>query len=776
MKGTRLLSKVARRIKCRATKSTGPGGWMSIQVQHRRHWLSSASSRDFDPYDRYRSKTMTEDIWEEIQKENEHTRRSIDKGLYNRVLEEILHAMQHLQNAASADEPGPTGKFLYSFHDNPQLGQRIYKRRPVSSSSVEPSSNHTTVMEFSPDRSLVAMSLSADESLVACLVEDETQSDTTFSRPKRVIVRHIDSGTELDVDVSTKPKSTTAEAHLDISSLEMGPLQPNDTQYSLFLVTNDNLGRPHAVWACGIEVHDKEQAGLLSQCSQLKLLHCSSDPAEMVNVQRTKGCHYMAIQATTKTCNEVYLCQDLASTPRLVCERSNGIMYHLDVGANDDIYILVSSVGNTTNSELGLEYSLWKTTVDDLPLQLGHGQCGTLVAGGSDSEYAITDMDIFANFTALYERSTTNGKQRISILPKAADSSEPSLGPSDNIIVPIASCHDGDDCIQVSPGGNMHFEANHVRFSSESPSSPPSVYEFDILTKELRLVSGDANAPANRVQQKRVHVTSKDGTKVPLSLIYREKNATTSTQQETRPTVLIGYGSYGEPLDLSYNPALVPLLKRGFVLAYAHVRGGGCLGRDWYMKGRLYNKHKAIEDYIACAQALSSPPLSMTEARKLSALGFSAAGVTIGAAVNQTPDVFGTVVLISCFLDVKKTMENDQLFLTEHEYDEFGNPTADPEAAEAISSYCPVSNALNGKEEHTARFLIAGTFDDHQVPFYNSLIYGKKLRAKSRVKSRVHIHIEHHGGHYLQPQIAALQAAFLLGNKASYYGILVEEE
>jgi protease II len=257
-------------------------------------------------------------------------------------------------------------------------------------------------------------------------------------------------------------------------------------------------------------------------------------------------------------------------------------------------------------------------------------------------------------------------------------------------------------------------------------------------------------------------VSSYDGTKVPLSLIHAEKPHL--IENRTRPAVLIGYGSYGESLDLSFNPALTPLLERGFVLAFAHVRGGGDLCRNWYHRGRLYEKLNAIKDYIACAAALCGEPVAITEPRKLTALGYSAAGVVIGAAVNEIPGAFGVVVLTNCFLDVKRTMENDALFLTEHEYEEFGNPTADPKAAAVISSYCPVSNA-NRAEEHSARFLLTGALDDHQVPFYNSLIYGKKVRENSRVKNRVNIHIESHGGHSLHPHIAALQATFIIANQ-----------
>jgi protease II len=718
-------------------------------------WLSSfhqkIQSNESDPYDRYRTTNITEDIWREIETENEQTRQSIDQDLYEQVLQEILQSMELLQKASYSEEPGPTGKFLYSFLNEPQRGRRQYRRRAADATS------HTTfqtVAEYDASRSLVAMSLAVDESLVACLVEDETLQNPL----RRVILRHVGLGVETELEL------VLPEDDCIVSSIELGPMQSPQGTHSLFLVTNDPLGRPHAVWACSVSMD--EALGLIQRHSPPVLLYRSTDAASIVSVQRTKGCHYVAIQSSTKSENEVYLCRDIKNPPVLVLEKTSGIMYHLDVGVDDDVFLLISSYQETTNNadtgSLGIELSLWGTTVQELPLQVGSDTPCTLISPARGSEFVIADMDIFKTFIALYEKSSVNGTQRLRILPKPGATSP--VGDCESITVPLLVPDIGGDCAQLSPGGNMHYAASHIRFAIGSPASPPCIYEYDALSGKIRFVSGNTTTPTN-IQQRRLMVSSYDGSKVPLSLIYTEKP--NLKENSTRPVVLIGYGSYGESLDLSFNPALTPLLERGFVLAFAHVRGGGDLCRNWYHRGRLYEKQNAIKDYVACASALCGEPVAITEPRKLTALGFSAAGVVIGAAVNENPGAFGTVVLANCFLDVKKTMENDALFLTEHEYEEFGNPKADLKAADAISSYCPVSNA-HRPEEHSARFLLTGALDDHNVPFYNSLIYGKKVRENSRLKNRVNIHIESHGGHSLHPHIAALQATFIIANQAAY--------
>lgn len=281
------------------------------------------------------------------------------------------------------------------------------------------------------------------------------------------------------------------------------------------------------------------------------------------------------------------------------------------------------------------------------------------------------------------------------------------------------------------------------------------------------------------VTKERILVESQDGTKVPMSLFYSHNKNKSNKQRQNKASqaILFGYGSYGESMNPSFDPTLRPYLDRGFVLAYAHTRGGGDLGNAWYHQGRLYQKPNAIQDYIACAQALIHQ--GYTEPNHLTFKAFSAGGVLVGAAANQQPNLVGCVVLTNGFVDVLKAMQQSSLYLTQHEYDEWGNPNDDPKAAATIASYCPVTNANNNDTRsnttHRARFLLLGNYEDTQVPYWNALIYGKKIRQNSHSKDKVHVHIESHGGHQLQLHVSALEAAFIIGAKPCYYGLVVEE-
>jgi oligopeptidase B len=288
------------------------------------------------------------------------------------------------------------------------------------------------------------------------------------------------------------------------------------------------------------------------------------------------------------------------------------------------------------------------------------------------------------------------------------------------------------------------------------------MYDYVFESSELTRI-GPVSSDEETYTRERVFVSSTDGTRVPLSSIYRKDKKSWSSlfgvsDDSNRPVVLVGYGAYGEPMNLGCDPSWLPLLERGYVIAFAHTRGGGDLGKDWYHGGRRENKTKSIEDYEVCASYLKD-----RWGGKLTAKAFSAGGVLVGAAVNRQPSLFDNVVLINAFLDVYATLTNSELFLTPHEWDEYGNPLEDAEIDRLIKSYCPVSNMRTN--ESAPRTLVIGTVDDENVPYWNAAIFAKKLRDFVDDKDKVFLHIEDGGKHQLgsrRLQVAALELAFIL--------------
>ncbi|KAL3937613.1 MAG: hypothetical protein SGBAC_007322 [Bacillariaceae sp.] len=296
-------------------------------------------------------------------------------------------------------------------------------------------------------------------------------------------------------------------------------------------------------------------------------------------------------------------------------------------------------------------------------------------------------------------------------------------------------------------------------------------------------------------RSERVMVPSEDGTMVPLSLVYREGSNGSSNndlnkdddkslfgklfgsfeenEERESPTniVLMAYGSYGEPTDLQYNPWHAILVQRGYILAFAHTRGGGDLGREWYAQGCRENKVRGIEDFEACAKYLRNryhrgPLRSTADNGKLTAVTYSAGGILVGAAMNRHPALLDNAIMTNPFLDVYQTLKNPDLYLTQHEWDEFGSPLDSKESAALIQSYCPTTNLSSFMMiDDCPNTLVIGTMDDENVPFWNAVIYAKKLRECIHDKDRVHLHLESSGGHHLgerRVHVSALEMAFLI--------------
>lgn len=241
------------------------------------------------------------------------------------------------------------------------------------------------------------------------------------------------------------------------------------------------------------------------------------------------------------------------------------------------------------------------------------------------------------------------------------------------------------------------------------------------------------------------------------------------------------------------------------IQAYCHGRGGGDLGNSWYDAGRLYDKHNAVRDYLACAEAIHRGDLQAAGSKHGDVLdddddekrvflvgrAFSAGGVVVGAATNAAPHLFQAVSLTNPFLDVVGTMSSEGSYLTEHEWDEFGNPVDDPRAGVAIRGYCPFWNlgkgvgvGAGGAYRYPPVFLV-GTLDDENVPFWNPVCFGMKMRDVKRGRfveegrggeeeeehSGVLLHVEEEGGHDLQGKqldVAELETCFVLGRYARW--------
>ena len=274
---------------------------------------------------------------------------------------------------------------------------------------------------------------------------------------------------------------------------------------------------------------------------------------------------------------------------------------------------------------------------------------------------------------------------------------------------------------QVEPGQNLEFDSDTLRFSYQSMTTPPSVIDHSLsrASSQVRKVQPVPGYDASRYASERVWAKAADGTRVPVSLLYAKARRGAGAQ----PLLLYGYGAYGIPSDARFDAALLSLLDRGVVFAVAHVRGGGDLGRGWYLDGKLARKMNSFTDFIACADALVRE--GWTRPAQLIASGGSAGGLLMGGVVNLRPELFKAVVMEVPFVDVINTMLDESLPLTTEEFIEWGNPKVEAQYR-WMRAYSPYDNLNPGAYP---AILALTALNDSQVPYWEPAKYVAKLRT-----------------------------------------------
>ncbi len=268
---------------------------------------------------------------------------------------------------------------------------------------------------------------------------------------------------------------------------------------------------------------------------------------------------------------------------------------------------------------------------------------------------------------------------------------------------------------------NREFKTTVLRYAYQSLVTPSSVFDYDMNTRKATLLK-QTEVPGGfdkaNYKSERVFATAADGTKIPMSVVYRRN----VKRDGSAPMLLYGYGSYGISISPTFSASRLALLDRGVVFVIAHIRGGGELGEPWRDAGRMMNKMNTFTDFIACAEYLTKQ--KYTSSDRLVIQGGSAGGMLMGAVTNMRPDLFKAVVAQVPFVDVLNTMLDASLPLTTSEYIEWGNPNEKP-AYDYMKKYSPYDNV------HKANYpamLVKVSLNDSQVPYWE----GSKLVAKIR--------------------------------------------
>lgn len=358
----------------------------------------------------------------------------------------------------------------------------------------------------------------------------------------------------------------------------------------------------------------------------------------------------------------------------------------------------------------------------------------------------IEDIEIFKNYLVVNEREHGLNKLRIISWNKEED-----------YYLPFNS-----ETYTTYIGNNPDFESDMLRYGYNSLTSPSSVIDYNLKTKqseikkELEVLGGTFKK--ENYESQRIWATASDGIKIPISLVYKKGMALDGSN----PLLQYAYGSYGSTIDPSFSSIRLSLLDRGFIYAISHVRGSEYLGREWYECGKLLTKKNTFTDFIACSKYLIQE--KYTSNQHLYAYGGSAGGLLMGAIINMNPELYHGVLAAVPFVDVVTTMLDDTIPLTTGEYDEWGNPN-ELKYYNYMKSYSPYDNV---EEKNYPNMLVTTGLHDSQVQYWEPAKWVAKLREMKTDSNKLLLHTDMDSGHggasgrFESLKEVALEYAFLL--------------
>lgn len=437
------------------------------------------------------------------------------------------------------------------------------------------------------------------------------------------------------------------------------------------------------------------------------------DETYVTFIYKSKSKKYLVIGSYSTLSSEYRVLE--ADNPdgefRIFQERVRGLEYSI-AHYKDHFYIL-------NNKDKATNFKLSKTP----EAKTGKDNWEDLIP--HRPEVLIEDVDIFKDFLVVSERD--NGLNKIRII--RWDGKEDYYLPFDN------------ETYTANTNINVDFDTEILRYSYNSMTTPASIIDFNMVAKTKEILKEQevlgGKFDKNNYTSERLWATAADGTKVPMSIIYRKG----IKKDGSNPVLQYAYGSYGSTIDPYFSSARLSLLDRGFIFVLAHVRGGEYLGRNWYEDGKLMAKKNTFTDFIDCSKYLIEQ--KYTSAEHLYASGGSAGGLLMGAIVNMNPELYNGVIASVPFVDVVTTMLDDSIPLTTGEYDEWGNPN-EKEYYDYMKSYSPYDNV---EAKTYPNMLVTTGLHDSQVQYWEPAKWVAKLREFKTDDNVLLLHTNMDAGH-----------------------------
>ena len=615
-----------------------------------------------------------------LEAENAYTTAAMNgtEELQQRLYDEIL---SHIRED-DASLPYRDGAWEYLTRTEKGKQYPRFCRRPVDKPEEEAVILDVNLLaEGRPFMDIGTMSITPDGRLLAY-----TTDDTGF-RQYRLAVKDLQTGALLQ---------DTAE--------RVGTLAWAADSATLFYSTEDEQTKRH----------DRVFRHALGR-SAVEVFH-EEDERFNVGVGRTRDRKYVVLECSSHTTSESWLLPTAEPDAafRLIARRVEEEEYDVD-HRQGYLYIRTNHGAE--------QFRLMRT-----PVTATEREHWTEVLP-ERSDAPLDDIDLFQEFLVASYR-----ERGLPLLRVFALNQEGLAGESNDIRFP-------DPAYEADGDVNKDFAATTYRYAYQSLVRPPSIFAYDVATRESKLLK-EHEVPggfdASRYAAERLWFRAQDGVEVPVSLVYRKD---LFRRDASAPLYVYGYGSYGHALPLGFSPTRLALLDRGLVMAYAHIRGGGELGDPWHDAGKMMEKRNTFTDFIAAVEFLLHEGYG--DPRRVAIEGGSAGGLLMGAVVNLRPDLFRAVLSHVPFVDVMNTMLDATLPLTVAEYEEWGNPNEKP-AFDYMLSYSPYDNL---RAAAYPAMLVKTSWNDSQVMYWEPAKYVAKLRTLKTNATPLLLQVNMDAGH-----------------------------